>query len=406
MPATNPNHLPAQDADGYFVGLAISGGGSRSAVFGAACMFELERIGILQHVDYISCVSGGSLPGAYYCLNDRDWNPGEVQKRLTHSFAHDVLMDVAKPWILGTLLMTDLDRSDLLAWSFQKNLFSRDGHELTFKDLLPDRPHLLINATDLQSGDRFVFSNENFNDLNSDLSRYPIAYACAASSAVPVVMHQVTLRDFSTIFVQYKHLIDGGINDNLGVTTLLEVYDAQVKAAARAGRPNPYPHGAIYIVLDARTQFDAQLSSKGDTGLLETAQAAAGLTSAALLNRASSATLSDMIVRYSADATTNKQLRAEIDELTNTGMLDLTDAHDTPVRVVHLALSRLKELSHTPFHSFSERVNNIATYFDIEPGEAYDLTKAAELIVKDKFEPRLEEIERQLESGRLSDPAD
>ena len=292
--------------------------------------------------------------------------------------------------------MTDLDRSDLLARSFRDNLFSRDGRELTYKDLLPDRPHLLINATDLQSGERFVFCNESFNDINSDLSKYPLAYACAASSAVPVVMHQVTLRDFSTIFVQYKHLIDGGINDNLGITTLLEAYDAQVKAAAKAGRPNPYPNGAIYIVLDARTQFDAQLSSKGDTGLLETAQAAAGLTSTALLNRASTATLSEMIVRYSPDSITAKKLREEIDELTSTGMLDLMDQHDKPVRVVHLALSRLKDLPHVPFHGFSERINNIATYFDIDPTEAYDLNKAAELIVQEKFQSRLEEIAKQL----------
>src|SRR5256885_1601236 len=38
------------NGDGYFVGLAISGGGSRSANFGAPCMFELQRIGLLQRV--------------------------------------------------------------------------------------------------------------------------------------------------------------------------------------------------------------------------------------------------------------------------------------------------------------------------------------------------------------------
>jgi hypothetical protein len=298
--------------------------------------------------------------------------------------------------VLGTVMMTDLDRSDLLAASFRDHLFKRDGHELTYKDLRADRPHLLLNATDLQSGERFVFCDETFNEINSDLRAYPIAYACAASSAVPVAMHQVTLRDFSTIFRQYRHLIDGGVNDNLGITTLLEVYDAQVKSAELAGRPNPYPHGAIYIVLDARTQFDSRLSDKGDTGVLESLQAGAGLTSTALLNRASSATLSEMIVRYSPDNISTKQLRDEIDELSHTGMLDLTDRHERPVRVVHLALSRLSELQHVPFHSFSEHVNNIATYFDIEPNEAYDLNKAAELLVNEKFLPRLQEIAKQL----------
>src|SRR5687767_6576046 len=56
-PATQPGHAAANasevrrcptDDDGYFVGLAISGGGSRSANFGAAAMFQLQRLGMLQ----------------------------------------------------------------------------------------------------------------------------------------------------------------------------------------------------------------------------------------------------------------------------------------------------------------------------------------------------------------------
>ena len=43
----------------------------------------------------------------------------------------------------------------------------------------------------------------------------------------------------------YRHLIDGGINDNLGITTLIETYDAQVRTAEEAGLPNPYPGGAV-----------------------------------------------------------------------------------------------------------------------------------------------------------------
>ena len=59
-------------------GMALSGGGSRSANFAAACMFQLERFGLLQRVDYISSVSGGSLAGAYYCVSgDRRLEPGE-----------------------------------------------------------------------------------------------------------------------------------------------------------------------------------------------------------------------------------------------------------------------------------------------------------------------------------------
>src|SRR4051794_12553559 len=43
--------IPDVHPDGCFVGLALSGGGSRSANFSAACMFQLQRLGVLQHVD-------------------------------------------------------------------------------------------------------------------------------------------------------------------------------------------------------------------------------------------------------------------------------------------------------------------------------------------------------------------
>src|SRR5579872_3452729 len=67
-------HGPSSN-NGYFVGLAISGGGSRSSNFAAACMFQLQRIGLLQDVQCISSVSGGSVVATYYCSSpDSDWN--------------------------------------------------------------------------------------------------------------------------------------------------------------------------------------------------------------------------------------------------------------------------------------------------------------------------------------------
>jgi predicted acylesterase/phospholipase RssA len=225
---------------GFFVGVAISGGGSRSANFSAACMLQLQRIGLLQHVDYISSVSGGSLTAAYYCLSDdQHWNPEQLQRRLSHRFASDLIRHFLLPWNMATTFFTDYDRSDLLAEIFESVLYTDHGRGLTFADLRPDRPRLLINTTDLQSGHRFVFNDETFDDINSDLSRYPIAWACAASAAVPVLLHQVTLRDYSTIFKQYRHFIDGGIADNLGIQTLVELYDAQSQAAATARRRIP-----------------------------------------------------------------------------------------------------------------------------------------------------------------------
>jgi predicted acylesterase/phospholipase RssA len=389
------------DSDGYFVGLALSGGGSRSANFSAACMFELQRIGLLQHVDYISSVSGGSLAGAFYCVSDqKQWNPGEVQRRLTHEFATDLIIKFLMPWNMIGLAFSDLDRSDLLADSFKDNVFTRDGRELTYADFRPERPRLLINATDLQSGRTFIFCDESFDQLNSDLSKFPIAYAVAASAAVPVVMHQVTLRDYSTVFEQYRHLVDGGVSDNLGITSLVETYEAQLSSAERMQRSDPYPNGAIFIVLDARTRYDARLDDKGDVGIVEGFVAGAGLTSSQLLSRVSTATMADIIVRYSPGEVTAGQLRQQIAQLEKDGYLELRDQHGHRVVVVHLALSHAAELKNLPSPSFFERLNNIATYFNIKEAEAASLYQAAALLVREQFEPRLLPLARELENGR------
>jgi predicted acylesterase/phospholipase RssA len=399
-PATNPTSqasvLP-HDRDGYFVGLAMSGGGSRSANFSAACMFELQRIGLLQHVDYISSVSGGSLTAAYYCLNHEKWNPEEVQKRLTHSFASDILTQCFLPWISVALIFTDYDRSDLLANTLSANLYTQNGKAQTFGDLLPDRPRLLINATDLQSGRRFVFCNETFNEINSDLSKYPIAYAVSASSSVPVVLHQVTLRDYSTTFENYRHLVDGGVTDNLGISTLIETYRAQVEAAAKAGLPDPYPNGAVFIVLDARVAYDPKVSTQGDPGFFASLTAAAGLTTAAMLNRASSANLNDVVLRNAPDNSTAKQIRDAIEQLTHEGFVEFKNVGGHRIRVADFSLAQLESLNQLPFTGFRESVNSISTYFNISAREANELYVAAHLLMKDRFEPKLTEIVTEIE---------
>jgi predicted acylesterase/phospholipase RssA len=402
-PEVVPASRPAENTqrplnDGLFVGLALSGGGSRSANFSAACMFELQRLGLLKHVNYVSSVSGGSLTGAYFCCSgdgDGGWNPAEVQRRLTHSFATDMIVALFEPWNLAAMAFSDWSRSDLLAQSLRDNLFTRNGHELTFADLRPDRPRLLINSTDLQSGRSFIFCNQSFDQINSDLAKFPIAYAVAASASVPVILHQITLEDYSTIFKQYRHLIDGGVVDNLGVTSLLETYDAQEKSAQSNGRPDPYPNGVVLFVIDAQTNFDAHLSDRQDISLLQSLAYGASLTSTALINRASSATLAQMILRYSPDNEPAETLRKEIAELENDGHLVLKDNRGKPVRIVAVALRQLSTLSNVPFGSFYEQVNSIATYFNISQTEAYDLYKAAQLLMRGKLNAPLRDIASQ-----------
>ena len=50
------------------VGLALSGGGFRASLFHIGVLARLAELDVLRHVEVISCVSGGSIVGAYYYL--------------------------------------------------------------------------------------------------------------------------------------------------------------------------------------------------------------------------------------------------------------------------------------------------------------------------------------------------
>jgi predicted acylesterase/phospholipase RssA len=397
VPSYLARALP-KNHDKCFVGLALSGGGSRSANFSAACMFELERTGLLKYVDYISSVSGGSVTAAYYCSSDK-WNIADAHLKLGHAFATDLICKCLLPWNLVAFAFTDWDRSDLLANDFEQILFTRNGKPLTYADLRPDRPRLLINATDLQSGRRFVFCNESFDTLNSNLSAYPLGYAVAASAAIPVLLHPVTLRDYSTLFPQYRHMIDGGITDNLGIQTLIETYSAQLESAARCGNPDPYPNGAVFVVISAATRYDTNISDSSDVGLLTSLTAPAGLSITALLNRSNSATLAETIVNNAPDGETAAAMRARIRQLDIEGFVRLKDNRGHSVRVLYMALSQLDGLSNVPGEHFTESINNIATFFDIDASETDSLYLAADLLMKNKLEPYVREVVADLKAG-------
>ncbi len=207
------------------------------------------------------------------------------------------------------------------------------------------------------------------------------------------------MRDHSTIYKEYRHLIDGGIADNLGVQTLAETYSAQLADAEQKHQADPYPHGAVFIVIDAHTQFNAQLSDRGDIGIISSLKAAAGLSSTALLNRASSATLAEMIVNNSPDNATAAEIRKQIATLEQEGSLSLIDRHKHPVRIIYLTLAQVNGLGNLPFVGFSESVNDIDTYFNIDPTEAYRLYQAADLLVHHKFEEPVRSIVREIDSG-------
>jgi predicted acylesterase/phospholipase RssA len=60
--------------DDHRIGLALSGGGFRAAIFHLGVIRRLEEIGLMRRISVISTVSGGSIVGAYYVI--------EMERRL------------------------------------------------------------------------------------------------------------------------------------------------------------------------------------------------------------------------------------------------------------------------------------------------------------------------------------
>lgn len=213
-PITAPNDL--------YIGIALSGGGSRAANFSAAVLFELQEFGILpQNVQAISSVSGSSLTAAYYGLFHQEedkWNRDKVKKLLLTDFEGKWMWRLTWPHNIIRYAFTDYDRSDVMKTVFDDVLFENQ----LFSAMSSSNVEILINATEMGAyGKRFVFRGDDFRRIHSDINSYPISHAVMASGAFPGAFHNVTVKDFSYPD-QYLHLYDGGPSDNLGIETLEE----------------------------------------------------------------------------------------------------------------------------------------------------------------------------------------
>jgi NTE family protein len=249
----------------------------------------------LDDVSLISSVSGGSFTAAYYGLwGDRifsDFEPSFLKKHVQTG----LLLQTLAPWNQIRLASPKFSRSDLAAEYYDHLLFKG----ATFANLEPKagRPFLSVNATDLSSGARFEFTQDEFDLLRSDLSRFPISRAVAASSAFPVYLTPIVLKNHSAEQSQtepewiqavmhdptssgrlryvasqaasysdghrrFIHLLDGGLSDNLGLRGPLDRAIAREHYTPMPSVPWKIPRRVALIVVDAHTDKDYGWDSK------------------------------------------------------------------------------------------------------------------------------------------------
>ena len=285
--------------------LAFSGGGTRAAALSYGVLEELrdtryhsneKELRLLDEVDRISSVSGGSFTSAYYGLFG-----DKIFDDFKDVFLYKDVQDDLTSRTIGlfdTLKRTFSTRSriEIAVDYYDKHIFQGK----TFADMQKSGgPFILINASDLNSRSQFLFVQQQFDFLCSDLSQFKIARAVAASSAVPILFPPILLERHDNCHYEkpvwlshaeekakqednfrlkdtvralnyyldennppYATLLDGGMTDNLGLRAILNtvslsggmqnIYDKTYKDKKTARR-------IVVIVVDAATNSETDI---------------------------------------------------------------------------------------------------------------------------------------------------
>jgi predicted acylesterase/phospholipase RssA len=264
------------------VGLALSGGGFRASLFHIGVLARLAELDMLRHVEVLSCVSGGSIIGAYYYLRVKQLLETtadleitrehyiDLVKRIEQDFLNGVQTNprmrlAANPWInLKSFFLPHYTRTDRLGELLEACFYAELSRQpetyldqlLVQSDKIPADfapkldnwhraakvPILILNATTLNTGHNWQFTASfmgeppaavgrevDGNDLLRRMyyweapkahRRVRLGKATAASACVPGLFDPVEFEDLYP--KRTIRLVDGGVHDNQGVGGLLE----------------------------------------------------------------------------------------------------------------------------------------------------------------------------------------
>ena len=293
-------------SDELFLILAFSGGGTRAAALSFGVLEALDRVEVpdpkgiqsrdpqpsrhtlLDEVDLISGVSGGSFTAAYYGLHGRDALGDYREKVLQQNLQGGLLWGLITPVNWVRLWSPRFGRSDMAQEFYDYMIF----HGATLGDLASGKgPAVVILATDAIDGVVFPFAPAQFALICSDFEKFPLARAVAASAAFPGPMTPIVLKNYagqcdhkvppwindalakpdptSRVYYNavmtktyldpetkpYIHLIDGGVSDNLGIRGIIDTIAAQggIRDALKGG-DLAKTRRVVFIIVDAQTQ--------------------------------------------------------------------------------------------------------------------------------------------------------
>ena len=225
------------DGEEKRIGLALSGGGFRAAAFHLGVFEKLKELNLLDKIDLLTCVSGGSIAGGYLALN---WNNPNVLEEIENYLK---TRSIAVSSFLAGIFDPFETRLEKLAEAYDDDLFQ----EKTLNDLKAG-PRVYFNSTNLATGNMFSFVSGGGGKTEMgewelgfvEIENFSISHAVAASSAFPPVFPPLIIDKslYSTKDVEYISLSDGGVYDNLGVNPLFTgINKIDYAIVSDAGKP-------------------------------------------------------------------------------------------------------------------------------------------------------------------------
>jgi NTE family protein len=395
--------------------LAFSGGGTRAAAFSYGVLETLRsmeivsttgrRTRLLDEVDVITGVSGGSFTAlAYGLYGDKLFDQYEASF-LKRNVQAALTRRMLNPLNWGALSSTGYGRSELAAQLYDEILFNG----ATFADLYSaGGPAIVVSTTDLATGSRIVFVPQNFDVMCADLHPIRLSRAAAASSAVPVVLSPLTVNNYggscdykqpswlqafadlpepprpaaralnrlqelqgltNGVADPYFHLVDGGVSDNLGLRSVLDVLET-FEALHEAGQPTPLDHVhriIIFVVNSLSIPSTKWNESENSPGTIDVLVKSAGVP----IDRYSGEMV-EQLKDIDARWRTLRQIRESGTFAKDNGapITEIMNAPNADIYVVDVSFKALKDKSQRDY------LNQLPTSFAL-PNEAVDRLRAA-----------------------------
>lgn len=246
--------------------VTASGGGTRAAALTLGALrtlkgFEFNGRGkrtLLDEVDIVSSVSGGSVTAAYFALKGAGGFKTLEDNFLRQDGIGEIIARGLNPVTFARMSTDSYSRLDLLVDYFEERLFG----EATFADLPNRRPYLILNAGDMSGGTVFSFTPSQFDLLCADLSAFKLSEAVAASAAFPVALAPLAIRNHSPCRLQLEKAkqLTGSPGDRDRQPRWPPIWIQNAVGTAIEKDPNGVRLGRSafsYLNLDCGTPFDA-----------------------------------------------------------------------------------------------------------------------------------------------------